>query len=187
MTITAGDRKTIILGGLALGIIFAGYFVLMPWLDSWSMARAEISESRKQLGDIQVKVQRILSQRQRLKQRYGPGINRPLEDDVETAQLKLLKTVKEAFAAGGFKPNEYRLQRPRALALKSVSGIQVVPLEVPGKCNISQLTKSLAELSKAKTFVFVERFTISNDEKKPGQLEVTITVATLARITKAGS
>ena len=128
-------------------------------------------------------VQQILSQRRRLEQRYGPAINKPLEEDVQTAQLKLLETVKETFAAGGFKPDEYRLQRPRALS--EVPGVLIVPLEVPGKCNISQLTKSLAGLCKAKTFVFVERFSIANDEKKPGKLTVTITLATLARMPKA--
>lgn len=185
MTLSTRDRRAIIFGGLGLLIVFAGYFVLVPWIDSWSIARAQISEARGQLKDVQLDVQRILGLRRRLAKIYGPAVNMPLEEDVQTAQLKLLETVKETFSAGGFKPSEYRLQRPRALS--AVPGVQIVPLEMPGKCNLSQLTKSLAGLCKAKTFVFVERFSIANDEKKPGTLTVTITLATLARMPKAGS
>lgn len=185
MTLSTRDRRAIIVGGLGLGIIFAGYFVLMPWFDSWSSARAQVSEARDQLADVQMRVQRILGLRRRLVKTYGPAANMPLEEDVQTAQLKLLETAKETFSAGGFKPSEYRLQRPRALS--EVPGVQIVPLEVPGKCNLSQLTKSLAGLCKAKTFVFVDSFSIANDEKKPGNLTVTITLATLARTPKARS
>ncbi|MCK4850207.1 MAG: hypothetical protein KAT11_02595, partial [Phycisphaerae bacterium] len=93
--------------------------------------------------------------------------------------------VKETFSAGGFKPSEYRLQRPRPLS--AVPDVQIVPLEVPGQCNLSQLVKSLAGLCKAKTFVFVERLSITNDEKKPGTFKITMVVATLARMPKARS
>ena len=185
MTLSTRDRRALILGVLGLGILLAGYYVLMPWLDSWGSARAQISEARSELADVQMRVQRILGLRRRLAKTYGPAVNMPLEEDVQTAQLNLSEAVRETFAGAGFKPTEYRRQRPRALS--GVPGVQIVSLEVPGQCNLSQLTKSLAGLSKAKTFVFVERFSIANDEKKPGKLTVTITLATLARMPKASS
>ncbi len=185
MTLSTRDRRAIILGGLGLLIIFAGYFALVPWINSWSSARAQITEARGQLDEVQRRVRRILGLRRRLEQIYGPAVNEPLEQDVQTAQLKLLETVKETFSAGGFKPSEYRLQRPRPLS--AVPDVQIVPLEVPGQCNLSQLVKSLAGLCKAKTFVFVERLSITNDEKKPGTFKITMVVATLARMPKARS
>ena len=183
MTLSARDRRAIILGILGLGIIFAGYFVVIPWLDSWGAARAEIRESQRQLNEIRRDVLRILVLRRQLEQRYGPAINKPLEEDVQTAQLNLFEAARETFAAAGFKPSEYRRQRPRALP--AVPDVQIVPLEVPGTCNLSQLLKSLIGLRKAKTFVFVDSFRIENDEKKPGTFKVTMVVATLARIPKA--
>ena len=186
MTLSPRDRRAIILGGLGLLIIFAAYFGLLPWINSWTAARAQITEARTQLDDAKSNMRRILGLRRRLEQIYGPAVNEPLEQNVQTAQLKLLETVKETFSAGGFKLSEYRRQRPRPLS--AVPDVQIVPLEVTGQCNLSQLVKSLAGLSKAKTFVFVERFSITNDEKKPGTLKVTsMVVATLARMPKARS
>ena len=65
--------------------------------------------------------------------------------------------------------------------------VQIVALEVPGQCNFEQLVKSIAGLRKAKTLVFVDAWRITNNEKKPGKLTVTITLATLAKTPKAPS
>ncbi len=52
---------------------------------------------------------------------------------------------------------------------------------------LAQLLKSLSNLANAKTLIFVDKFSITNDEKKPGKLKVNITLATLARMPKASS
>ncbi len=185
MTLSARDRKAIIFGGLALGIIFAFHFVLRPWINDWTDTRAQIIEDRKELANVQERLGDILGQRRRLEKRFGPAVNEPLED-LQTAKLSLLKAAQEVLSAGGFKASEYRPQRPRQ-ALPKMPEVQIVALEVPGQCNFAQLVKSLAGLSKAKTFVFVERFSITNDEKKPGTFKITMVVATLARMPKARS
>lgn len=183
MTLSARDRRAIVFGGLALGIIFAGHFVLRPWIDDWADTRAQIVEDRKELADVQERLSDILGQRRRLEQRFGPAANEPLED-LQTAKLSLLKAAQEVLSAGGFKASEYRPQRPRQ-ALPKMPEVQIVALELPGQCNFAQLVKSLAGLRKAKTLVFVEKFSITNDEKKPGKLTATITLATLAQKPKA--
>ncbi len=182
MTLSARDRKAIIFGGLALGIIFAGHFVLRPWINDWADTRAQIVEDRKELAHVQERLSDILGQRRRLEKRFGPAANEPLED-VQTAKLSLFKAAQEVLSAGGLKPGEYRPQRPRAVP--KIPEVQIVALEVPGQCDFGQLLKSLAGLRKAKTLVFVEKFSITNDEKKPGKLTVTITLATLAQKPKA--
>ncbi|MCK4850701.1 MAG: hypothetical protein KAT11_05075, partial [Phycisphaerae bacterium] len=63
MTLSTRDRRAIILGGLGLLIIFAGYFALVPWINSWSSARAQITEARGQLDEVQRRVRRILGLR----------------------------------------------------------------------------------------------------------------------------
>lgn len=185
MTFSPRDRRAIILGGLALLIVFAGRFVLMPWIDSWATARIQIKQNRTKLNKIQSDIGEILSLRRSLEKTYGSAVNEPIEQDLQTAQLKLLETVKETLSAAGFKPSEYRPQRPRPLS--DVPNVQIVPLEVPGSCNLSQLLKSLNALRQAKTFVFVDSFRITNDEKKPGTFKITMVLATLAQIPKAGS
>ena len=185
MTLSVRDRRAIILGGLALLIILVGHFALIPWINSWTGARAQITEARKELADVQLGLSSILGQRRRLEQAYGPAVNGPLALDAQTARLDLFEAVRETFAAAGFKPSEYRRQRPRALS--AVPDVQIVPLEVPGSCNLSQLLKSLIGLRKAKTFVFVDSFSITNDEKKPGTFQINIRVATLARMPKVSS
>ena len=146
--------------------------------------RARITEAQKELTDIKLRLSRILVQRHRLEQAFGPGANQPLED-IQTAKLSLYKVAEKVLSAGGFKPTDYRPQRARALS--TVPNVQIVALEVPGQCNFQQLVKSLAGLRKAKTLVFVDSFRITNDEKKPGKLTVTITLATLAKTPKAPS
>ena len=184
MTLSARDRRAVIFGSLALLIILVGYFALMPWIDSWTDARARITEAQKELTDIKLRLSRILVQRHRLEQAFGPGANQPLED-IQTAKLSLYKVAEKVLSAGGFKPTDYRPQRARALS--TVPNVQIVALEVPGQCNFEQLVKSLAGLRNAKTLVFVDSFRITNDEKKPGKLTVTIVLATLAKTPKAPS
>ena len=135
------------------------------------------------MADVQSALSSILVQHSRLEQAYGPAVNWLLPEDAQTARLKLFEAVKETFTAAGFKPSEYKPKRARPLP--KVPDVQIVPLEVPGKCNLAQLLKSINGLRKAKTFVFVDSFRITNDEKKPGTFTVTIVVATLARIPKA--
>ena len=184
MTLTARDRKAIIRGSVALLIILTGKFAIIPWLDSWIAARERISRDSDTLNDVRLRVRRILGQRRLLKKTYGPAVVEPLQD-LQDAKFSLLQAAQEIFAAGGFKANDYRLQRPRPLP--QVPDVQILPIEIPGQCNLAQLLKSLSNLANAKTLIFVDKFSITNDEKKPGKLKVNITLATLARMPKASS
>ena len=165
-------------------IILAVNFLLIPWIDSWFQARQQMTSTRTQLNDVQRQVRRVLWQRQRVEDLYGPAVKEPLHDR-QTAQLNLIKTVQDVFKSGGVKLTDYQPQRSRPLL--DVPGVLVVPLQIRGKCNVSQLTKCFVAMHEGKTLIMVESFSISNNEKKPGELEITMIVSTLAQQQEAQS
>ena len=184
MTLSPRDRRAILLGAAVLLIIVAARVVVMPWIGRWRSARDQMTSTRSQLNDIQGQVRRVLWQRQRLEEIYGPAVKNPLEDR-QTAQLSLIKAVQDVFKAGGIKLTDYQPQRARTL--KEIPDVQIVPLQIRGKCTVSQLTKCFVAMRDAQTLIIVESFSVTNNEKKPGELEITMIVSTLAEQEKAKS
>ena len=62
-----------------------------------------------------------------------------------------------------------------------------VPLQVRGTCKLKQLSTCLSALRQAKTLAVVDRISVTNNEKKPGNLEVTLVLAALAEQKEGGS
>ena len=182
MTLSPRDRRAILLGVVALLIIVAARLVVIPWIDGWRSAREDMTSTRSQLSNIQRQMQRVLWQRQRLEEIYGPGVKNTLKDR-QAAQLSLIKAVQVVFKAGGVKLTDYQPQRPRTL--KEIPDVQIVPLQIRGKCKLPQLTKCFVAMRDNQTLIIVESFSITNNEKKPGELEITMIVSTLAEQEKA--
>ena len=182
MTFSPRDRRAILLGAAGLLIILIARLAVIPWIDSWRAARREIAEARAQLDYTQHQVRRILGQRRRLEQIYGQAVSKPLENR-QSALNRLTRVVQDVFKAGGFKATDYKSQRCRSLP--EVPGVEIVPLQVRGKCKLPQLVKCLAAMRNAETLILVDWFSVANDEKKPGELEITMMLATLAEKEKA--
>ena len=178
MTFSTRDRRAILIGAVALLIILTARLLVMPWIDSWLEAREQMAQTSTQLNDVQRQVRRVLWQRQRLEERYGPAVKEPLHDR-QTAQLNLFKAVQDVFKAGGVKLSAYQPQLSRPLP--KVPGVQIVPLQIRGKCKVSQLTKCFVAMRQGQTLLIVESFSVINNEKKPGELEITMIVSTLAQ------
>ena len=100
MTLSSRDRKAILLGASALGLILVLRLVLIPWVGCWAQAWAGIASTRKVTGELQSKVRRLLLMRDRLGQTYGEAAGSALED-VETTRIALLEAVQKALGAGG--------------------------------------------------------------------------------------
>ena len=177
MTLSPRDRRAILLGAVGLLIILAGRFVLLPWIDSWKDARRSIAEARVELGEAERQIYRVLGQRRRLEKIYGPAVNKAL-DNRQSAQVKLIEGVQEVFKTGGVKLTGYDPQRPKSL--REVPGVEVVAWQIRAKCKLPQLVKCLAGMRKSETLIIVDWFSVVNNEKKPGELEITMMVATLA-------
>lgn len=182
MTFSARDRRALSLGAAGLVLIAATRYGVMPWVDRWLDARRRIVAARTELADLELAVRRVLGQRQRLERVYGPAV-RTAPADLETARVELYRAVQQCLKANGIKPMDYQPQPPRRL--REVPGVQLVPLQVRAKCAFAQLVKCLASVRAADSLVIVDRVTAVNNEKSPGQLEVTFMLATLARLAPA--
>ena len=69
---------------------------------------------------------------------------------------------------------------PASRSLPDLPGMEIVPLQVRGKCKLEQLIKCLGAMQKSETLIIVDWFSLTNDEKKPGELELIMMVSTLA-------
>ena len=183
MTLTPRDRRALILGVVALAVLVVARWFIVPWVDDWCGARDRIATLGITLNQRERAVGRILAQRGRLAGAYGPAINEPLQG-VDEAQISLFQVALDVLAANGFGLTDYQPQRGRRL--KEIPGVEYVPLQVRGTCKLPQLAKCLAALRGAKTLVFVDRVVVANTEKKPGNLEVTLVLATLAERKEGG-
>ena len=103
----------------------------------------------------------------------------------DQARIGLFQTALDVLGANGFSLTDYQPQRGRRL--KEIPGVEYVPLQVRGKCKLKQLATCLAALRHAETLAFVDRISVTNPEKKPGDLEVTLVLATLAERKEGGS
>ena len=165
------------IGAAGLAVILVARFIVIPWVDDWSETRRQIAARQQELSGLERNVTRVLGQRKRLTKKYGPAVNKPLED-VEAAWISLF-TAARGLTDSGFEATDYLPQSDRPL--QDIHGVRFVPLQVRGKCKLPQLAKLLAKIRQSETLVIVDRLTVSNDAKKPGQLEVTMVLATLAR------
>ena len=184
MKLSARDRRAVTFGAAALGVILILRLGLIPWLGSWRQARIDMSQTRAELGELGGQMDRLMRIRQRLTETYGPGAANPLPD-VEAARIGLPKTISDMLKAGGLGVGSITPQPPHPL--REVPGVELLCFQVKGRCKLPQLAKSLAEMQKAESLVFVERLIAIGDEKKPGQLDVTLILGTLARQRKVGS
>jgi len=182
MNLSARDRRAVRLGAIVVAAAVVVRVAVMPWADSWLNAREGIAADGQSLADLQKQLQRALRQRRRMVEAFGPGAVAPLPD-AEAAPIRLLQAAQEVLGKGGFKITGYEPQAARPLRDKDkgvVKGVLVVPLQVRGRCQLPQLAQCLDGMKQAKTLVVVDRVVVANDEKKPGQLEVTLLLTTLA-------
>ncbi len=182
MKISAKDRRALIFLAVGLGVILLTRLTVIPFMDSWGTAREEKDANQVQLDDLNRKLRRVLGQRQRLVRMYGPAVKQPLVD-LQTAKVNLFQAAQDVLKSSGIKMTDYQPQRERPL--RDIPGVGLVTLQVRGECQLPQLAKCLCQMSEAKTLVIVERLTVTNNEKQPGKLKVTMVLATLAEMKKS--
>ncbi len=178
MTLSPRDRRAVILGGAALAALAIGYWVVVPWLGDWADARDSIGVGRARLEEVESKLRRLAGQRERLAEAFGPGACRPLEG-VEATRIGFLKTVQDACRSAGI--GELNCQPQPTRPLRELPEAQLVSIQVSGKCQIGQLARCLAALRACERVTLVDRLVAAGNERQPGQLEVTLVLATLAR------
>lgn len=176
MNLTQRDKRAILVGVIVIVAAFAVRFAGLPMYDRWQTARLDIAAHRAALADIERRTGRLATSHVMLKQTYGDAVSKPLED-IHKTQLQFHKTVQDLLKSAGVAYTSIQPQTPRAVR---DAGVTMVSLRVTGMCQLPQLTKCLASLREAEQLVIVERIDVTADEKKPNQLSLTLTLATVA-------
>ena len=183
MKLTPRDRRAFVLGAAGLAAIALVSYVVLPMAERWQLARAQIEDGRARRTRLQSDLGVLLRQRERLVEAYGPAAGRPLEG-AEQTRIAFLKAVQDLLRNAGLQEPNLQPQAPRTVS--ELPGVQMLSVQAGGKCQLPQLAKCLAELRKADRLIVVDRLTATANPKQPGQLEVTLVLATLARQEKSG-
>jgi hypothetical protein len=172
------DRRAVLLGGLTVAAALVVYWGVLPWLGHWSDVRGQAQASQEELSRLQARGGDLLEARKRLVQAYGPGAGRPLEK-VQAAGINLVKVVPETLRGAGLQIQNIQPQPARGL--KEVPGVAALPIQVKATGTLAQLAQGLDALQASETLIVVEQVSAVGNEKKPGQLEVTLMLSSLAR------
>ena len=177
MNLSPTDRRALVLGGAGLLLILVTRLLVMPWIDSWAAARASTADADEQMAAMAARLRSALVQRKWLARTYGPGVAKELQDQ-DAAQMSLYEGAQEVLKAAGLKATVYHPQAPRPV--RQLPGTSLVSLQVSSKCALGQLLKLLAGLREAEILILVDRLSVTNSEREPGTLEVTLVLAALA-------
>jgi hypothetical protein len=177
MTLSARDRRAILLGGVGLGVMLMCHQVVLPAWEAWTDARRRTANARDQLAGLHRDLVRVIALRGRLEKQFGACAFKPLPD-VEAARVRLFGQAEAAMNSGGFGASEYQPQSARAV--RELSGVYWVRLQVRGSCDVGGLSRSLAALRGLEIPVVVKQMSVQNSTKEPGTLSVTLVLATLA-------
>jgi len=173
------DRRAMILGGALLGAIVLLRLTLIPLWDSWSSARDRSRVYGEELVELNRSLRHVLGQRERLARLYGPGVREALSEE-QIARMNLLQSAQDVFSGGGVRLTDYQPQRARPI--RDIPNVSLVALQVRGQCQLPQLAKCLARMARTNTLLIVQSMDVANNEKQPGQLDVTLVLATLAEM-----
>ncbi|MBN1554201.1 MAG: type II secretion system protein M [Phycisphaerae bacterium] len=179
--LSSRDRRAVLIGGIALGAIVLMRLTIIPFADSWADARNRSRTNGEELTQLNRSLRRAVGQRERLARKYGPGIRQSLVNE-QAAAMNLFQSAKDVFSAGGIRLTEYQPQRSRPV--REIPNVSLVTLQVKGQGDLPKLAKCLHQMTRAKNLMFVQSMNITNNEKQPGQLDVTLLLATLAEMKK---
>lgn len=179
MTIRDRDRKAIILGAAVLALVLGYRLVLAPLAESWRDARQRIEMASATRSALEAQALKLRSQRRRLEAIYGPAIGEPLPP-VDRARANFVKTVEDLLKSSGMESRGVRSQPLRPL--REVDGVALVGLRVECTGRSQQLAKCLAAMSEGEQIMLVESIRAAPDSKRPDRMQVSMVLATLARM-----
>lgn len=171
------DKRAIVFGIVAGGMIVIYLFIGLPLFEDWSRVRDELEMYRTRLDSVNGQSSGSKAKIVGLCQAV-PFMESPLEED---AQRKLFwdKTYDQLKSAGiklssgpGYVSSSKK---------KKAHGMRALRLKFAGSCKYDQLVKFLARLNENPYLVSIEELTINGDEKKPGQVNIDVTVETFVQ------
>jgi len=178
MNLSERDRRAVIYGCLVLGVLFIGKFVVLPFFDHWKALRDRADAQELDAINEARRAKRLIDTETRVSKHYGKNATNPLTD-IETTRLAFLKATQKLLTANGIAVENLQPQSPRSL--REAKEVSVLSLRVTGKTQLPQLAKTLAAIPNADCLMFVDRLDVAGDPKQPGNVTVTMTLATLAQ------
>lgn len=158
MPMSPQDRRAVLFGAAVIALGLLAKFAVMPAAAHWSGLRTVAAQGEARLADIQHKLDRRDAILARQRQRFGPGVEQPIES-VQEVWVSFPQAVQQALSKAGLKIESVELQGVRKL--RKVPGVSLVSLRVRGTCGPDALPKVLASLQSAKQLIIVDRFDIS--------------------------
>lgn len=172
------NRRAIYAGLVVLACLAAGQFVVLPWLDHWSGARARIAAARAELTTLETQVRRVTGQRKRLDDVLGPSVGKPLPN-AEEAQVRAIKAAGQTLQMSGMQAISVRPSPLRAL--REVPGVAVASIQVEGQGMFMQIPQCLAAIRNAEPLLLVEKLSIGPSQRQPGYMALTLVLGAPAK------
>ena len=158
------DRRALILGVLAIGVVVLYRLALSPAIATWQQERADAAEQVALLEELETKLDRRAQILRRLEPRFGPGVREALRPASET-QIAFPRTVQEAIARGGGSATQVEVQGLRRI--RSLPGVELLSLRVRLDCPADAIPQVLQQLQQAALPVIIE--SMSLDMAQAGQ------------------
>lgn len=181
MNLSQRDRRAILLGAGLLALLLGYRFVLSPWLDSWSDARARIELAASQESALRAQVAQLRSQERMLGPIYGEAINAPLPT-VEDARLSFVKVTEDLLKSSGLEVRGIRSQP--MTDLRELPGVALVSLQANCVGRPNSIAQCLAKMGESEQVVLVQKLDVTPDGNGD-KMSVSMVLATLARTTEA--
>lgn len=163
-------------GAVLIGIAVLYRFGLSPVVGQWQEARSTVASQSGMLAQYEDKLEKRSNIRERLEQRYGPGVNRSLPTPDE-AQVAFPRSVQQAVGRGGAQAKQVEVQGTRRM--RDFPDIELLSLRVQIMCEPHAIPGMLAELTRADMPVVVESVNLSMPQRgQRQQWEATLVVST---------
>ena len=169
------DKRALKLGTIAVALIIV-YLVIAPWLESWKLTRIELAKELAALDSVVLDSDGAVSAKQAGLLSIVPKFEIPLE---EKEQLRLFRgRFNEQLKKAGVKIKSLQVM---GKAKGGAGGYKKLRLQCKGKCNLAQAMDLLAALYDNPYFAGVEELQLKCDAKKRQEVEIVLTVSTLAK------
>ncbi|MEX0887466.1 MAG: GspMb/PilO family protein [Phycisphaeraceae bacterium] len=178
MTITERDKRTLIIGGVALVILLVGYFGVVPMTQSWVAARERIAVGEVELAQLRQQAALTARERARLATYFGVGARQPVPPLAE-ARLNLMNDVESILKSANVNIESINPQASRPL--REAPHLTRVSLRIDTTCSLVDLARCLARLHESERLILVDRINATVVEDRPGQVKASVVLLTLAR------
>ena len=178
MNLPTRDQRAILIGAAALALILGLRFIAVPIAQTWQGARARISRAQTELESLKAQIADLQTQHRQLAPVFGPSVSeRP--PSAQDARVRFVKTVVEPLESAGLDVPSTRTQPLRRL--REVSGVGLVTIQVRAVGDLPKLAETLGAMRQTDQLILVESLSASTDEEDPGDLEISMVLATTAQ------